>query len=113
MSTTSLINVLCTDEHSIGALSLSLSPVCRIATHDADCKCFCDVLGHRKELRHGLERFSPVILVETGDYHPLSLIRQRFTYFHQVGFEELPFVDAHDLRIFALFKDLRSIVNYD
>ena len=106
MTAASLIDVLRTNQYSIRALSLSLRPVCWIATDNTDRQRLRDVLRHSQQLRHWFKWFSAIILIESCYNHSLPLICKLFADFDKVDFEELTFVDANDLCIFGKGKNV-------
>src|SRR5205809_5173643 len=62
-----LVEVGPADHHPPGALHLAICAVRGRTTDHADRERLGDVLGHRQQLGHGLERPAGVVLVEPGD----------------------------------------------
>jgi hypothetical protein len=60
-------------------------------------------------LRHGLERFSSVILVQPGDDYSLAGVCKFLGHVHKARIEELTFIDSDDLRLARTTKDLRRV----
>ncbi len=66
----------------------------RITALHADGQRLGDLVGHREQLRHGMERASQVIRVESGDQDALADIGQAHDGVDQAFAQELRFVDA-------------------
>ena len=106
MPTTGFVDVFRTYNYPISMVRFALCPICRISAHDTDGQCLCDVLGDRQELRHRLKWLAFVVLVQSSYYYALALIREQFTHVHEIGFEELTFIDTDNLSTLAEFDDL-------
>jgi len=94
-----LVRALRAEQHAVTTRDQALRVVGGIAAHHADRERLGDVLGNRQQLRHRFERLAEIILVEAGDDDALTLIRKLVTDRGQILVEELPFVDADDLRV--------------
>src|SRR5690349_3408615 len=94
-----LVQVGAAHDDAAGARDLAIRAIRRAAAHHADGQRLRDVLGDREQLRHGFERLARVVLVEPGDDHAFPAARELLAHAHQVGAEELAFVDADHLRL--------------
>src|SRR2546423_7870564 len=94
-----LVRVGCADDDLALDLDDALRVVGGLAAADADGVRLCDVLGDGEELRHRLERFSGVVLVESGDDDAHAALRERVRHIDQFVVEELTLVNADDLRV--------------
>src|SRR5262249_45977893 len=61
---------------------------------------FCNEFGNRKQLRHRLEGFSGIVLIEAGHYHTLAAVSKLVYGIDQLHIEKLALVDTYYLRIF-------------
>ena len=93
----SLVQLRSADHHAFPPAFLAVGPIRGIAAHHADRERLRDVLGDREQLRHGLERFTGVVLVEAGDDDALPPSREPLAHLDQVRPEELSLVDADHL----------------
>ena len=111
MPASGFVDVFGSDENTIGMMRLALRPIRRIATDHTDRQRFGYVLGDGEKLRHRLEWFAPVVLVEACNDNSFPLISEEVTDFHEISFEKLAFVDPHHLSILAEFKDFQGIID--
>src|SRR5262245_4471626 len=101
-----LVDLRAAHDHAASALHFAVRAVGRRAAHDADGQRLGDVLGDREQLRHGLERAGLVVLVEPRHDHALAHARELLAHRHQLAAEELPLVDADDLRLVRVAQHL-------
>src|SRR5262249_39844228 len=87
------------DEDPVGAGHEPLSVIGRVAAHDADGERLGDVLRDGQQLRHRLERTTPVVLGEASDNDPPAPINQRNAHPRPICGEELTLVYPDDLGV--------------
>ena len=97
MAASSFIHVLCTNDNAFVRVGSALRAVGRISANDTYRKGLRNVLGDCKKLRHRFKRFAPIVLVESGNDHAFSSVRELFADIHNVWSEELPFINTDDL----------------
>ena len=106
MTAPRFIDILRADDDAFVRVGSTLCTVRRVSADDAYRKGLGDVLGDRKELRHRLERFPTVILVKSRNDHPFSGVCKFFADVDNIRREELPFIDADNLRVGGEGEDL-------
>src|SRR4029453_12495129 len=96
---TSFVGALRPQEDPVAARNEALRVVRWIAAHHTNRQRLGDVFRDGEQLRHRLERFAEVILVESGNNHALSAIGQFVDDGWQLLIEELSLLDADDFRV--------------
>src|SRR5438270_8089436 len=94
-----LVAVRSADDDLALDLHDALRVVGGLAAADADGVRLGDVLGDGEELRHRLEGLARVVLVESGDDDTKATLRERVGDRDEFVVEELPLVNADDLRV--------------
>jgi hypothetical protein len=70
---------------------------------------FCDVFRNGKQLGHGIERPSTIVLIEPGNDHPFPPVGHLIANVNQIETKELGFIDSDNLRLsFKPGQNLRS-----
>src|SRR5687767_693121 len=93
-----LVGVGGADDDAALDLGDALRVVGGLAAADADGVRLGDVLGDGEELRHRLEGAARVVLIEPGDDDAHSARGERVGDAHEFEVEELPLVNADDVR---------------
>jgi hypothetical protein len=105
--TSRLIDAGRSDEHALIAGNQPLRIVRRIPASDADGERLGHVFSDGEKLWHRLEGLPAIILIQSRHDHSLAAIGQLVAHVHEIQVEELPFVNADDLRILMhALKDL-------
>ena len=98
-SATRFIYVIASHNYAFTIMRDSLGPIGGISANTANSQCFGDKFSHGKKLGYWFERFSRIILIQTGDDDSFALVRQFLTDIDQLGTEKLGFVNPYNITI--------------